>query len=130
MQAGLHSSSHVESKLYRFGNPPDSTKVRSALEARYVYDIWDPTLGTGAAAHTLLPNTTPGNTDIFCGAASLLGSGFIDGTNGSGQLLIAGGAPPVVINGVISNNNVTIFNPKNNTLTASGTMVYPRWYPP
>jgi hypothetical protein len=31
MQAGLHSSSHVESKLYRFGNPPDSAKVRSAL---------------------------------------------------------------------------------------------------
>ena len=63
------------------------------LEARYVYDIWDPTLGTGADAHTLLPNTTPGNTDIFCGSASLLGSGFIPGTNGSGQLLIAGGAP-------------------------------------
>jgi hypothetical protein len=64
------------------------------LEARYVYDIWDPTLGTGDAAHTHLSNMTPGNTDIFCGTASLLGSGFIDGTNGSGQLLIAGGAPP------------------------------------
>lgn len=102
------------------------------LEARYVYDIWDPTLGTGADAHTLLPNTTPGNTDIFCGAASLLGSGFIPGTNGSGQLLIAGGAPhysPINNMAPISNNNVTLFNPKNDTLTASGTMVYPRWYP-
>jgi hypothetical protein len=103
-----------------------------SLEARFVYDIWDPKLGTGAGAHTLLPNTTPGNTDIFCGAASLLGSGFIDDTNGSGQLLIVGGAPqlpPVNNTSPVSNNKVTLFNPKNDTLTASGTMVYPRWYP-
>jgi Domain of unknown function (DUF1929) len=99
------------------------------LEARYVYDIWDPKLGTGANAHTLLPNTTPGNTDIFCGAATLLGSGFVQGANGNGQLLIVGGAPPAVINGVVSNNNVTLFNPTNDTLTAAGTMNYARWYP-
>ena len=30
---------------------------------------------------------------------------------------------------VFSNNKVNVFNPGNNTLTASGTMNYPRWYP-
>jgi hypothetical protein len=59
--------------------------------AQFVYDVWDPKLGTGTAAHTVLPNTTPGPQDYFCSTATVLGSGFIDGTNGSGQLLIAGG---------------------------------------
>jgi hypothetical protein len=123
----IHMALLPDGRVMTYGRAADL-----AREARYVYDIWDPTLGTGADAHTLLLNTTPGNTDIFCGTASLLGSGFIDGTNGSGQLLIAGGAPhfsPINNTAPISNNNVTIFNPKNDTLTASGTMVYPRWYP-
>ncbi|MGH6835424.1 MAG: galactose oxidase-like domain-containing protein [Methylocella sp.] len=104
------------------------TDQSGAQGAQFVYDIWDPKLGTGANAHTVLPNTTPGQTDIFCSAGSLLGSGFIDGTNGSGQLLIAGG--DLTVGGVrnYSSNNVTIFNPKNNTLAASGKMNYARWY--
>jgi len=123
----IHMALMPDGRVMTFGRA-----ANLLLEARFVYDIWDPKLGTGPAAHTLLPNTTPGNTDIFCGAASLLGSGFIDDTNGSGQLLIVGGAPqlpPINNTASISNNNVTLFNPKNDTLTASGTMVYPRWYP-
>jgi hypothetical protein len=104
------------------------TDQSGAQGAQLVYDIWDPTLGTGVAAHTVLPNTTPGQTDIFCGTASLLGSGFIDGTNGSGKLLIAGG--DLTVNGVrnYSNNNVIKFNPKKNTLVATGNMNFARWY--
>lgn len=118
----IHMALMPDGRVMTFGRA-----ANLALEARYVYDVWDPTLGTGPNAHTLLPNTTPGNTDIFCGAASLLGSGY-----GSGQLLIVGGAPhlpPINNTSPVSNNNVTLFNPKNDTLTASGTMVYPRWYP-
>lgn len=103
----------------------DQTGVQGA---QLVYDIWDPKLGTGDDAHTVLPNTTPGQTDIFCGTASLLGSGFIDGTNGSGQLLVAGGDLTVDGKRNFSDKNVTIFNPKNNTLAASGQMNYARWY--
>jgi hypothetical protein len=97
--------------------------------AQFVYDVWDPKLGTGTAAHTVLPNTTLGPQDFFCSTATVLGSGFIDGTNGSGQLLIAGG--DLTVNGLrnSSNNNVTLFNPKTNTLAASGKMNYARWYP-
>jgi hypothetical protein len=123
----IHMALLPDGRVMTFGRA-----ANLSLEARFVYDIWDPKLGTGAGAHTLLPNTTPGNTDIFCGAASLLGSGFVDGTNGSGQLLIAGGASqlsPVNNTSPVSNNNVTLFNPKDDTLTASGTMVYARWYP-
>lgn len=104
------------------------TDQSGAQGAQFVYDIWDPKLGTGATAHTVLPNTTPGKTDIFCGTASLLGSGFIDGTNGSGKLLIAGG--DLTVGGVrnFSNNNVSKFNPKNNALVATGNMNFARWY--
>jgi hypothetical protein len=43
--------------------------------ATLFYDIWDPSLGNGTNAHMTLPNTT--STDIFCSAASLLGSGTL-----------------------------------------------------
>ena len=44
-------------------------------------------------------------------------------------MLITGG--DLTVNGVrnFSNNKVNVFNPGNNTLTASGTMNFPRWYP-
>jgi hypothetical protein len=95
--------------------------------AQLIYDVWDPKLGYGPNSHTALPNTT--STDIFCSAASLLGSGFLQNSNGSGNLLITGG--DLTVNAVrnFSNNKVNIFTPANNTLTASGQMNYPRWYP-
>jgi hypothetical protein len=95
--------------------------------AQLLYDVWDPKLGYGPNAHTPLPNTT--STDIFCGAASLLGSGFLQGSNGGGNLLLIGG--DLTVNGVrnSSNNKVNIFTPAYNTLIALGPMNYPRWYP-
>src|SRR5215468_3615465 len=32
--------------------------------AQFTYDVWNPALGTGTNAHSVLPNTT--STDIFC----------------------------------------------------------------
>jgi hypothetical protein len=86
--------------------------------AQFVYDIWNPNLGNGAGAHTILPNTTA--TDIFCGVGSLLDSG---------NILMTGG--DLTVGGVrrYSNSQVTVFNPTNNTISNSGTMQYARWYP-
>jgi hypothetical protein len=85
--------------------------------AKLIYDVWDPTLGTGTNAHLVLPNTT--NTDIFCGAQSVMPSG---------KVLTSGG--DLTVSGVrnSANNNTTIFSPSANTLTENTPMTYARWY--
>ena len=95
--------------------------------AQLIYDVWDPKLGNGRNAHTILPNTT--STDIFCGAESLIGEGLAVPTSLTSNMLITGG--DATVNGMrnFSNNNVNVFTPGNNTLTASGTMNFARWYP-
>ncbi len=118
----LHIALLPDGRVLSYG-----TDQTGAQGAQLIYDVWDPKLGYGSSSHTALPNTT--STDIFCSAASLLGSGFLQNSNGSGNLLVTGG--DLTVNGVrnYSNNNVNIFTPANNTLTASGQMNYPRWYP-
>src|SRR6202011_5508950 len=80
----LHIALLPDGRVLSFGT--DQTGQQGA---QLIYDVWDPKLGYGANAHTVLPNTT--STDIFCGAATLLGSGFLQGSNGSGNLLVTGG---------------------------------------
>ena len=103
------------------------TDQTGAQGAQLIYDVWDPKLGYGPNAHTILPNGT--STDIFCSAASLIGEGLAGPTGLTSDVLITGG--DLTVNGVrnYSNNQVNVFNPGNNTLTASGTMNFPRWYP-
>jgi Domain of unknown function (DUF1929) len=98
-----------------------------AAGAQLIYDVWDPKVGYGTNAHNILPNGT--STDIFCSAASLIGEGLAGPTSLTSDVLITGG--DLTVNGVrdFSTNKVNVFNPGNNTLTASGTMHYPRWYP-
>ncbi len=85
--------------------------------AQFIYDVWDPSLGTDASAHLVLPNTT--STDIFCSAQSLLLSG---------DVLTSGG--DLTVNGArnSANNHTTLFSPSANTLTANTPMTYARWY--
>ena len=85
--------------------------------AQLIYEVWDPSLGTDASAHTVLPNAT--NTDLFCSAQSLLLSG---------DVLTSGG--DLTVNGArnSANNNTTIFSPSANTLTSNTPMTYARWY--
>ena len=85
--------------------------------AQLVYDVWDPTLGTGTNAHLVLPNTT--NTDIFCGAQSVMLSGEV--LTSGGDLTVSGARNS-------ANNNTTIFSPTGNTLTENTPMTYARWY--
>src|ERR1700704_2868766 len=85
--------------------------------AQLIYDVWNPQLGIGASSHLVLPNKT--NTDIFCGAQSMMLSG---------DVLTSGG--DLTVNGVrnSANNDTTIFSPSTNTLTANTPMTYARWY--
>jgi Domain of unknown function (DUF1929) len=100
----LHMALLPDGRVISYGT--DKSGAQGAL---LYYDVWNPKLGNGAKSHQTLSNTT--QTDIFCSAASLLGSG---------GLLITGGNITA---------NVEVFSPQNNTLTASGTMNYPRYYP-
>jgi len=85
--------------------------------AQLIYDVWDPSVGTDASAHLVLPNST--STDIFCSAQSLMLSG---------EVLTSGG--DLTVNGErnSANNNTTIFSPSANTLTSNTPMTYARWY--
>jgi hypothetical protein len=86
---------------------------------QFVYDVWDPTLGTDSAAHLVLPNTT--GTDVFCSGQSVISA--------RGEVLITGG--DLTINGQrnFSNQQTTVFHPQTNTVTAAEPMLYARWYP-
>src|ERR1700722_11719030 len=82
-----------------------------------IYDVWDPTLGTQSNAHLTLPNKT--NSDIFCGAQSVMVSGAV---------LVAGGDLTVDGQRNFARNNTDIFSPSANTLTTNTPMHYARWY--
>ena len=85
--------------------------------AQLVYDVWDPSMGTGTNAHLVLPNTT--HTDLFCGAQSVMLSG---------KVLTSGG--DLTVGGVrnSANNSTTVFSPTANTLRENTPMTYARWY--
>ena len=93
------------------------TSASGAQGAQFIYDVWDPTLGTGANAHVVLPNKT--NTDLFCSTQSVMLSG---------EVLTSGGDLTIEGKRGSAQNNTTIFSPSANTLTANTPMSYARWY--
>ena len=111
---GLHAVLLPDGRVMSYG-----TDEKGKQGAQFVYDVWDPGLGTDTAAHMVLPNTT--STDIFCAGQSLIA--------GSGEVLIVGGDQ--TINGVrnFSNDRTEIFSPTTNALRTTDHMQYPRWYP-
>jgi hypothetical protein len=110
----LHAVLLPDGRVMSYG-----TDERGQQGGQYVYEVWNPGLGTGTAAHTVLPNTTLA--DIFCSGQSVLSA--------SGDVLITGG--DLTINGRrnFSNQQTTVFHPQTNTITAAEPMLYPRWYP-
>jgi len=93
------------------------TNAAGAQGAELIYDVWDPSLGTGTSAHTVLPNAT--NTDIFCSAQSLMLTG---------DVLTSGGDLTVNDKRNSANNHTEIFTPSDNTLSSNTPMTYARWY--
>jgi hypothetical protein len=104
------------------------TNDKGAQGAQFIYDVWDPTLGTGTDSHLTLPNTT--QTDIFCGAQSVIGPNFdtFGSSRNDGDVVLSGG--DLTVDGVrnYSNNKTSLFYPASNELTSAGQMKYPRWY--
>ena len=84
----------------------------------FIYDVWDPAGGLDAG-HVTLPNTT--GTDIFCGTSLILPT--------SSEILIAGGANWTGSEvSKVGNNESTIFNTGDETLTRGAQMNRARWY--
>ena len=109
---GLHAVLLPDGRVMSYG-----TDERGNQGAQFVYDVWNPGLGTDTAAHMVLPNTT--STDIFRAGQTLI--------TGSGEVLIVGGDQ--TINGVRNNDRTEIFSPMTNALRTTDHMQYPRWYP-
>jgi hypothetical protein len=111
---GLHAVLLPDGRVMNYG-----TNEQGQQGAQFVYDVWNPALGTDITAHTVLPNTT--GTDIFCSGLSVMA--------GSGEVLMVGG--DLTINGQrnYSNNSATIFGPQTNAIRADAPMTYARWYP-
>ena len=109
----IHEVLLPDGRVMSFGSNQDGSQ-----SGQFVYDVWNPALGTGTSSHNVLPNTT--NTDIFCSGQAMMWT--------TGQALMTGG--DLTVNGVrnYSNNATTIFNPANNTIGKAATMAYPRWY--
>ena len=105
---------------YGTGNDPEGAHPDPTQQTGYfIYDVWDPDAGTGPSSHFTLRNTT--GTDIFCSAQIVLPQ--------SGKVLVAGGDN--FVDGHTTNtgnNNSTIFDPTNNSLTRTSNMRRARWY--
>ena len=110
---GLHVVLLPDGRVMSYG-----TDEQGQQGGQFVYDVWDPTLGTDTTAHMVLPNTT--GTDIFCSGQSVFSSG---------DVLITGG--DLTINGKrnFSNQQTTVFHLQTDTVTAAEPMLYARWYP-
>jgi Domain of unknown function (DUF1929) len=113
----IHMALLPDGRVLNYG-----TDQTGAQGAQLIYDIWDPT----SNAHTTLPNGT--STDIFCGAASLIGEGPTVPTSLTSTMLVTGGDSTVGGVRNFSNNQVNIFDTGHNTLIPSGTMKFARWY--
>ena len=103
-----------DGRVMSYGSKPSG--IQGAL---LHYAVWDPALGMGAKAKTLLENTT--GTDIFCAGQALL--------PGSGNVLLVGGDR--IVNGKrnYANSDVNLFTPADNKLTRQAqSMAFQRWY--
>ena len=111
---GLHAALTPDGRVLTYG-----TTAQGKQTGRLVYSVWDPSVGTGADSHLLMPNTT--TTDLFCSGQILLPQ--------SGRMLLAGGDN--YVDGLSQNtgtNETTIFDPATNQLSQGTNMFKPRWY--
>src|SRR5512132_4550298 len=115
---GLHVVLLPDGRVMSYGST-----AQGKAGGQIIYDVWDPTLGTGTEAHLVLPNTT--ETDIFCSGQSVISA--------SGEVLIVGGTTTINRVRNFSTQQTTIFHPRTDqtpdSIRAAETMVFPRWYP-
>jgi Domain of unknown function (DUF1929)/Glyoxal oxidase N-terminus len=107
----IHAVLLPDGRVLSYGSDPNGLQT-----GYYQYDIWSPQLGTGATAHTVLPNGTA--TDLFCSSQLVLLNGDVE--------LYGGDNLPAETN--TQNRDVNQFRPADNTLVRTGSMNRLRWY--
>ena len=110
---GIHSVLTPGGKVMSYGSTATGQQGAS-----FIYDVWDPALGTANASHLTLPNST--SVDSFCSAQLLLPRGDIQTFGGD-----------IVVNGATTNtanSNSLIFSSANNSLSLTNKMNRSRWY--
>lgn len=110
----IHAAVLPDGRILSYG-----TTATGKQGAQFVYDIWDPELGTDAASHLVLPNTTA--VDMFCSAQTLLAA--------TGDVLITGGDQTVAGKRNYSNQQTELLRASTNVLEAGAPMAFKRWYP-
>ena len=110
----IHTVLTPQGNVMNFG-----TDKKGLQGARFFYDVWDPTKGSGANSHNTLTNTL--GVDSFCSAAIVMPE--------SGNVLMAGGDTRpfgTPNNGIV---DAPVFNTRKNMLSRAANMGYARWYP-
>jgi len=110
----VHAVNTPDGKLLTYGTGP--TGVQGA---QFSYDVWDPSLGTGADSHATLENAL--GVDMFCGAAVVLPD--------SGDVLMPGGDARPLGRTNKGIRDATRFDLESATLARAADMGSPRWYP-
>ena len=107
----IHAVVLPDGRVLTYGT--DQAGVQTAY---YDYDLWDPSLGTGAGAHETLPNGT--HSDIFCSSQLVLPNGNVG--------LYGGDNLPANTN--TYNSDVNLFRPADDSLIRNGSLHRQRWY--
>ncbi|HUQ52655.1 MAG TPA: galactose oxidase-like domain-containing protein, partial [Gammaproteobacteria bacterium] len=109
----VHAAMTPEGRVLTYGTKSDGTQT-----GFFSYDLWDPTAGP-SGGHTTFNNGT--GTDIFCSSQVIMPQ--------SGDILIAGGDNWTGTGTTnTGNNNSTVFDTGDYTLTRSANMNRARWY--
>ena len=112
---GIHAVLTPDGRVLSYG-----TTTSGVRTGYYVYDVWDPQLGLGTQAHTVLPNESA--VDIFCNAQLLLPDGNIEMWGGDVVDPAKGAAS------LQPTDDTTLFNPLDNSLVRTAKMFRKRWY--
>ncbi|MEM8923481.1 MAG: galactose oxidase-like domain-containing protein, partial [Actinomycetota bacterium] len=102
----IHSYVNDDGKLVTYGGS------RTGGQGGFEYDIWDPTKGFGADAHTTLDNSL--GTNVFCSTS-------VTDPEGNGALIIGGQTRGSAVNTFTARLDGT-------TLQSFDSMQNPRWY--
>ena len=112
---GIHAALTPDGRVLTYGTT--TTGVRTGF---FVYDVWDPRIGLGMDAHTVLPNQTA--VDLFCNAQLLLPDGNIEMWGGDVVNPTKGSAS------LLPNDDTAVFDPLDDSLVRTGKMWRKRWY--
>ena len=106
---GIHTVITPQGKVMSFG--------LATRGDQFLYNVWDPDLGTGENSHNLIPSALEVNS--FCSAAIVLPE--------TGNILMPGGTLPDP--GNLGVAEVPLFNTATESLSKASSMSSSRWYP-